>query len=274
VLRVPLPHQPLSSFADCAGHPSAPHWDPVDEPAALSRLRWWLGHQAAFVTWRLIAQSLTGMLRTADRASERAARASALYDTYSALFLYSGSCGAETYNRVLRPAMRAEDPAFTGRWAQDYAVLPSLLREVKEHCPAPVVAPIIDAVRLNHRVHMSVANRLVPDGESLLRETGRVNECTAPDRYAQFDRFFNTERGPVCRQGLIIQYTDRLTRIVADIRRNGLYFEDPPQRDGTRSCEHLVALEQRMPRLFVELHDELHGELLEPADGRATSAVC
>jgi len=269
-LRMPLPHQPLR---DCGGaeHPRSRCSAPVGSPTALSRLRWWLGHQASFVTWRLIARALTGILRSPVDAAEQSARARILYDAYSALFVYASSCGPQTYRRVLRPAMRDADPAFTGRWARDYAVLPPLLRAVKRHCPESTVAPIVGAVRLNHRVHLSVAQRLVPGGHSLLRETGRAHEQPAPDDFARFDRFFHTERGPMCYAGLLTQYLDRLGGIVEDIERNGLFLEDG---DAPSHSREVTALEQRLPQLFVELHEQLHGELHVPSGGGAVPVVC
>lgn len=273
VLRLPLPHQPLRRCGGVA-RPRSRCRAPAGSPAALSRLRWLLGHQAAFVTWRLTAQALTGMLRSTADAAEQSARARTLYDAYSALFVYAGSGGPRTYRHVLRPAMRDADPAFTGRWARDYAVLPPLLRAVKRHCPESTVAPVVDAVRLNHRVHLSVAQRLVPGGHSLLRETGRVQERPAPDDFARFDRFFHTERGPMCYPGLLTQYLDRLAGIVDDIERNGLYLESGDEP--AHSPE--AALAQRVPRLFVELSDQLHvaadNVYGETAGDRAVPVVC
>ncbi|MDT7782527.1 MAG: L-tyrosine peroxygenase [Pseudonocardiales bacterium] len=195
VLRMPMPDSELIPCANgCYQIPidiGTPE-DPVDRAVH----RWFLGHHGAFLVWRFLSASLDRLIREPD---SQLVRLTALgYDAYSVMLAYSGSCSREVYEDVIRPMMMAFDPAFSGRWARDYEQLPGLLRRARTALGPVAAAPVSTASKANLLAHMEVMRRLVPGGNSLLRESGRTRVPTTDAERARFDEFFLVSRENVC----------------------------------------------------------------------------
>jgi len=201
----------------------------VQDVDQLAWARWMLGHQAAFVTWRLISEALVEMLRSGWWQPEHMTRVRQLFEIHSILFMYAGSCSDAVYSKTIRPAMVRHHPAFTGRWARDRMSIPSLLRQLHLAGRGMRLGPIDEAVRLNHQVHRAVAKRLVPHGRSLWQKSGHnsddESEMALRDGY---DCFFATVRAPACADAVLAQYIRRLSQIRADLCLRGLYPKECP----------------------------------------------
>ncbi|WP_053736489.1 hypothetical protein [Nocardia sp. NRRL S-836] len=195
VLRLPMPGAELIPCADDCYQLPIVIRTPGDE-AGLAVHRWFLGHHAAFLVWRFLSASLDRLIREPD---SQLVRLTALgYDAYSALLAYSGSCSREVYEDVIRPLMTSFDPAFSGRWARDYEPVPGLLRRARAALGSAAAAPLAAASKANLLAHMEVMRKLVPDGNSLLRESGRARLSTTDAERDRFDEFFLVSRENVC----------------------------------------------------------------------------
>ncbi len=146
-----------------------------------------------------------------------------LYDAYSLLLLYSGSCSPDTYNSTIRPQMMAADPAFSGRWAPDQEAIGPLLKCIRKSTAPAVRQPITKAVKENIKIHMAVAERLVPEGKSLLRESGLDSSVppTATQRRT-YDGFFRVTRTSLCHREFAAQLLARLSQVRSDLRQHPL----------------------------------------------------
>ncbi|MET9231183.1 L-tyrosine 3-hydroxylase [Lentzea sp. NPDC003310] len=195
VLRMPMPGAELIPCADgCYDIPIL--IETPEDPVARAVHRWFLGHHGAIVVWRFLADSLDRLIRERD---SRLVRLTALgYDAYSVMLAYSGSCSREVYEDVIRPMMVAFDPAFSGRWARDHEPLPGLLRRARAALGPAAAAPLSSASKANLVAHLEVMRRLVPDGPSLLRESGRGRAATTEAERSRFDEFFLVSRENVC----------------------------------------------------------------------------
>jgi hypothetical protein len=203
---------PPSGVALAFVRPAEP---PPGSDAARARYRWYLGHQVAFCVWVLLAGHLRAIASRPDAAGGAVPAAARLLDAYSVLLLYSGSCGGETYQTVLRPEMAAAHPAFSGTWARDYRPIPELLRQLRGTAPGCALAP---HARANLAAHIAVGEHLVPGRKSLLREAGRHRggQVSAAE-YDLFDRFFLVRRAPVTTAALLGQLSTRLTHLITDL---------------------------------------------------------
>ncbi|WP_434445411.1 hypothetical protein [Lentzea sp. E54] len=193
-LPLPLPDEP---FAPRSGLPHKdfgvrPLLAPEDE-AERAYHRWLLGHHVALCVWRRLAEVLTRMYREGvhDALLDEAA---VWFDRYSAMFVYAGSCGEVLYRTVIRTSMAAANPAFSGVWARDYTYLQQLLHGLD----VPPDSSLKRAVKSNRLVHMKIGKALVPEGESLLKESGRrAGDGALPAEEDMFDSYFQVDRGPV-----------------------------------------------------------------------------
>ena len=221
--------------------PLAPSAEPPPGSAAAhARHRWYLGHQAAFCVWVLLAGQLRAIASRPDAAGEAVPAAAGLLDAYSVLLLYSGSCGSEIYQNVLRPEMAAAHHAFSGTWARDYRPIPGLLRQLRATVPGRALAP---HARANLEAHIAVGEHLVPGRESLLRAAGRRRgEGVSAAEHDLFDEFFLVWRAPVTTADLAAQLSTRLTDVAADIVAVTLPLIGTPavQRLGRDAAEILV----------------------------------
>jgi hypothetical protein len=190
----------------------------LGDESAHASYRWLLGHHAAFCVWRLLRETLFELSEIAAPRPELFDSASLLYEAYSVFLLYSGSCSAETYLTAIRPRMVAAHPAFSGRWARDYEAIPGLLRRVKARHPGPAGEELKRAARTSHLVHVAMAAHLVPDGTSLLQESGRSPaHPPTEDERTLLDRFFQVSRTELCRRTVLAQFLRRLTQVVCDL---------------------------------------------------------
>lgn len=224
-----------SALVACRADTSCHEWveHPRGPPAGgrrHARYRWIMGHQVAFGVWWVQAGVLRS-IRASTPPAERIDAAVRLFDLYSVLLLYAGSCSPEVYAETVRADMRAWHPAFSGEWSRDYPVIPELvgrLRRAHSHAP---VARLLDAEQRSRRVHFAVAAKLVPDGPSLLRAVGRrpARHGTAVENDL-FDEFFHVRRAPLCQRAFAAQLGARLHRVGEDVRRNGLHGNTEPPR--------------------------------------------
>lgn len=181
----------------------------------LAWYRWVTGHQAAFLGWRA--------LRTALDQAVPSAEIVALLDLYSVLLLYAGSCPPDVYTESIRPRMMRCHAAFSGEWAPDHHGVPAALHRATAGFPAGRTAR-----RLNQRVHAAVAERLVPQGASLLQQAGRCPGADpSTEEYALYDRFFQTQRVDVCEHAIRRQFQRWLLKVVADLDSVGLFYRGP-----------------------------------------------
>ncbi|HET9255820.1 MAG TPA: L-tyrosine 3-hydroxylase [Pseudonocardiaceae bacterium] len=203
-LRLPMPGEPFAGCDGCAPPPPGSRLARGDEHA-VGWYRWILGHQLVFCVWRLMCDYLS-RASAGDPLAE-------LYDAYTALLLYAGSCTEPVYAATIRSRMAACHPGFTGTWARDHERLRELLSQVRLAADDRLKR----AVRFNRLVHMAVARRLVPSGGSLRHESGnRASVTTDADR-DRLDWFFRTERAPVCRHEFDGQLTRRIVLALTDI---------------------------------------------------------
>lgn len=210
------------------------------------RHRWLTGHHAAFTVWQALTRGLYALAAAPEPAATRpVAWTTALYDVYSVLFLYAGSCTPEQYATLLRPELTAAHPAFSGAWARDHAPVPAALCAARgRHRPA-VLGPLTAAVKDNRLVRTAVARRLVPGGTSLAREAGRSpgGLPTEAER-ALYDAHFRVERLPLCGPVHRAQLVRLLTLCLADIGAHGLgpLPDGCPERFGREAAARLVAV--------------------------------
>ncbi|MFF7635270.1 hypothetical protein ACFZB9_19255 [Kitasatospora sp. NPDC008050] len=211
--------------------------DPLPQPTTAEELywfRWITGHQAVFALWQLIDDELDLVL---DNGSPSAAtRAARMMDAYSVLLVYTGSSSRELYEQLIRPAMMLQHRSFSGRWARDYATIPPRLRTLRARYRKQPDAPtaIVElnrAGRLNHQVHMAIAAKLVPNGDSLLRSGDGLAALGSPTEEAArlYDAFFVTQRAERTLPEVVDQLLHRLRVILLDLHSNGLY---PPRSSG------------------------------------------
>lgn len=177
-------------------------------PVARALHRWFLGHHGAFLAWRFLADALE---------KSDVDGATVAYDAYSVMLEYAGSCDRDVYDSVIRPRMRAVDPAFSGRWARDYERVPALLRRART---TPGAAPLNAASKRNLRVHMDVGRRLVPGGVSLLRASGHTRVTTTPRQRDLFDEFFLVRRERCCEGAYHAQVRRVFLGIIDDLDRH------------------------------------------------------
>lgn len=192
-----------------AGHEEAHAWG-----------RWMLGHHLSFCAWRLLCDCLHRALSGHGRAGMDDVDGdfgyiAELFDTYSALLLYSGSFTSEVYEAVVRARMALAHPAFSGLWSRDYAMVHALTRQLES--TAGLGKNLKTRIKFNRLVHMSLANRLVPKGHSLRRQSGYAhNVITEPERET-LDTFFLTRRVDICRHEFVDQLHQRNALALADL---------------------------------------------------------
>jgi hypothetical protein len=84
---------------------------------------------------------------------------------------------------------------------------------------------------VNQQVHHSVAQRLVPTGESLLQTNASTAPLPGAEKGRLFDEFFMTKRVRLPHHQVVLQLLRRLQSVGADIMSHGLYasdVEEPP----------------------------------------------
>jgi hypothetical protein len=194
-----------------------------------TRYRWMVGHHGAFAAWRCLRDALRAAVDGTGPPDQAVRTAARMYDVYSVLFLYTGSCSAERYEATVRPEMMSRDPAFSGQWQRDYEGIPELVKRVRAMRSRRIAAPLTQAARLNHRVHMAVAKKLVPEGESLLKQAGGKTGASPSQAQRDLcDDYFAVRRQPVCEYTFAAQFIRRLAQVLCDISAHGLTDPDAP----------------------------------------------
>jgi hypothetical protein len=142
--------------------------------------------------------------------------------------------------------MAACHPAFSGTWSRDYEPLSAYITEVLS--ARRQSNRLTRAIRFNSRVHSAVARRLVPDGNSLLRESGHAGRAPSEVERRLFDRFFLARRAEVCVHEFVEQVVGRTSLIVSDLAgrpvsgRHGRPDLDTFQAAMRRRLERLPAI--------------------------------
>ncbi|MFD9698040.1 L-tyrosine 3-hydroxylase [Lentzea sp. NPDC059081] len=235
-LPVPLPGEgwaPADTTPAPREHGALP---PPSDPETRALYRWVLGHHGAVGVWRLLGDTLSGLVRD-PAASHLHDTAAGWFDCYSALLLYAGSCTPQRYETAIRRRMVAEHPAFSGIWARDYEWVAGLLARVH----ADQGSVLKEAVLRNRQVHMAIGKRLVPGGTSLLKKAGRRASQGATDGERDlFDRFFALERASVSRARFRAHVVMRVAAVEEDLARHPLDEDDPLHRLLPASVSTLV----------------------------------
>ncbi|MFI7122075.1 hypothetical protein [Amycolatopsis sp. NPDC049868] len=229
-LPMPMPSERFGVWGSPAGitdfsadlavalRPSADELTPPDTLDERAFYRWLLGHHVTFCIWRRITEVLEFMVHDGPT-RERVDEVAWWYDCYSAMFLYAGSCTAGTYARAIRSEMAAAHPGFSGVWARDYERILQLLGRLS----LPANSTLKAALMRNRLVHVTVAKALVPQGASLLKQSGRrANQGATDAERDLFDRFFLIERGPVTRDTFVAHAIRRMAAVQCDLLRHPL----------------------------------------------------
>ncbi|MDQ1740528.1 MAG: L-tyrosine peroxygenase [Pseudonocardiales bacterium] len=244
---------------------------PCLEQDNLFWFRWITGHQVSFILWRMAANLLEEVALQRRSASSALPALIHYVDGYSAMLLYTGSCPRAEYHRVIRPSMQLRHPGFSGGWAPDYLPVRQLLRgRLAPLDQSPLSAELMEAVKLNQLVHEHVAAKLVPDGISLLRQSGHAARRQDGRLLSLlYDNYFMTWRGPVSQSDVIAQLFRRLVAIMQDVEVNGLapagersptesadgMSADAEIADGVSACERKITeiLAEVAPRAATSL---------------------
>ncbi|GLW30804.1 hypothetical protein [Actinoplanes regularis] len=251
----------LSADAEVSADPEP---DSIDQ---LLWFRWIIGNQAASALWQVLDDELGLVL--SEELPTAARNAAALLDGYSALLIYAGVPTREAYARLIRPAMAMQHRSFSGRWAVDYVPVMAKLHALRgayrgRTAPADV-ARVIEASRVNQRVHVAVAAKLVPSDDSLLRANdGLALGKTTRENVALYDAFYSTAREVTSRQRVVEQLLLRVRAIRRDLRVNGLYptgSDSAHERPGKLWDATVAGIEART------------GEVLEEAAHAAVAAL-
>jgi len=194
-----------------------------DDADDLARYRWWVGHQLAFCVWRMLSESLTSITRAERPSSSLVDAATVLYDAYSVLLLYTGSCSPEVYSRTIRPAMAAAHPAFSGRWARDYEPIPPLMRVLRRTRPSAAVDRLVAAGHVSQLVHRAIGKRLIPDSPSLLKLHGHDPGQPVSDAERDvFDAFFLLTRKDMTRRAFDAEVDMLTVAVTTDLTERPL----------------------------------------------------
>lgn len=229
------------------------------------RYRWLVGHQVSFVVWQLATESLVHLTSAATASSKTVLEVADYLDLYSAMLLYTASCSPEQYHQILRPAMRAADPAFSGTWARDHEALPKLLKTLRHRHPGAAVRPVTDAYRDSRLMHIAVARYLVRDGVSLLRQArqGSGGGPTESERDL-FDRFFQVIRTDVGAHWRAAQLLRRLGQVLCDIELHPLEPFDPDVFQFRTDGCLVERLRSDMKQVVVRVADRVHMRVTSP----------
>jgi hypothetical protein len=179
----------------------------------------------------------------------------------------------EAYRRLIRPAMGLQHRSFSGRWAVDYvpvmAKLHALRAAYRGTPPPPDVARAIEASRVNHKVHVAVAAKLVPSDDSLLRANdGLALGVATPENVALYDAFYSTAREVCSREHVVVQLLLRIRAIRRDLRVNGLYPDgsrSEDERPGGLWDAKVSGIEARTGEVLVAAADAAIAALRSPA---------
>lgn len=193
------------------------------DPERLFWFRWIIGHHVSMLIWRLMGDVLADVHQdTPDRLH---CEAFCQYiDSYSVALVYTSTAPRAIYHSEIRRRMTLQHPAFSGTWAGDYRPVARLMRGRTGWLAEPSCADVADSVARNTAIHDHIADHLVPDGGSLLREAANTaGPSVSLDKEDLFDNFFMTIRRPTTRIEALRQLAERVGLIAEDLERHGLY---------------------------------------------------
>ena len=233
--------------------------------------RWITGHQVVFLFWRALAVCLQEVdTPSLGARKENATRhAVHLLKGYTCMLLYSGSCTQELYQSTYRVFMGLHHEAFSGKWAFEYSRIPKLLGEalrcLKECGRDDLFEALFETQKENCLTHEAVANKLVPDGPSLLQRSN--TEQTQPLKTERrhrffFDSFFLVKRTRISGPNLYQALLRRIKPAMVDISQNRLYSE---ASKGKRSKWNISANEAEIIRFYEDNILELLSEATRSA---------
>ena len=203
--------------------------------------------------WRRLAETLGALTRGSSDA-ESARTAATLYDAYSVLLLYCGSCPPQIYADAIRPQMMRADPAFSGRWSRDFQPIEPMMQALRTIDAAPSLDELFTAAEENDRIHRSVAIRLVPGGRSLLGSSGREEDAPpTEDERDTYDAFFGVGHERLSLEESITALRQRLSAVRSDLIANPL-----PVPCGWEGLRHRdIALVDRFHRDSILILDDV-----------------
>ncbi|WP_245633613.1 L-tyrosine 3-hydroxylase [Amycolatopsis jejuensis] len=195
---------------------------PVD-PEPVFRYRWILGHQVSFALWRAMSGIIGDHESTVPGPAELDSLA-AFVDGYSAALLYASTVPRPHYHSHVRRSMALQHPAFSGTWAPDYRPVGRLFRGKMRWQGGLSCAGLDAAMARNAATHDYLADHLVPNGRSLLRQSAHEAASTVSrEKEALYDEFFLTVRRPVGRAEFVRQLRARVAEVGQDLACHGLY---------------------------------------------------
>jgi hypothetical protein len=188
--------------------------------------RWITGHQVSFIIWRLMAQADRRLQEEEHDRRDTLQTLTRYVHGYCAMLLYTSSCTPEIYNGWIRTSMYLQHRGFSGGWAPDFAPVRHLFRVRQwQSATVPEAVELRRAVRLYKSIHAGVAAKLVPNGRSLLRNSGQTPRTQEPRLLGMlYDNYFLTLRSPIGHESVVDQLLRRLAAIGQDIAANGLHL--------------------------------------------------
>ncbi|KLO61808.1 L-tyrosine 3-hydroxylase [Dermacoccus sp. 147Ba] len=194
-----------------------------EDPERLFWFRWVMGHHVSLLTWRLMGDVLADVHQDIPDSQHRQALCQYI-DAYSVALVYTSTVPRAIYHSEIRRRMALQHPAFSGTWAGDYRPVARLMRGRASWLEDPSCADVADSVARNTAIHDYIADHLVPDGGSLLREAvDTAGSSVSMDKEDLFDNFFMTIRRPTTRIEALRQLAERVGLIAEDLERYGLY---------------------------------------------------
>ncbi|ESQ13410.1 MAG: hypothetical protein N838_30010 [Thiohalocapsa sp. PB-PSB1] len=186
--------------------------------------RWITGHQVMLLLWQVLNRDLRAK-HSFDQAILM--HYTQVWNLCTLIYEYTGSCTLDYYGNHIRPVMMRVHQGFTGRWASDYVGLPKAVNRAARQGECNAAAQRMrDAYLQSQKAHLAIADRLVPEGASLLKSAKADGiEAVAKvcaHHQAIFDHFFLISRGAVSATELFESLQRRLAAIDADLRANPL----------------------------------------------------
>ena len=228
VLRMPRMDDELTTDYPAGGlrpEPlTSPGMDASFDPSATYWFRWITGHQVMLVLWQILNRDLHAR-ETFD--AETLLLYTDILNACTLTFEYTASCSEAYYQKHIRPTMILAHRAFSGRWVADYVGLPKAVNRAAKNTLFPRAGQQMrEAYLQSQKMHVRVAQKLVPEGASLLKcakSDGIASvEEVKPHHQEIFDHFFLIGRGSVSASELHHSLRRRLAAIATDLEANPL----------------------------------------------------
>jgi hypothetical protein len=210
--------------------------DSAEEIDRLFWFRWITAHQTTFLLWQLLAAILQESEAANVEHEELAAQARLLVCGYSLMLIYGSSAPPDIYGRVIRMPMARQHVNLSGAWARDYSPVRPLIRGKVTLGSGVATDALRRECELNEQTHEGIADKLLPEGVSLLRspkpEGGR--QMPRSTLLWLYDGIFLTTRAAVSHHKVARQLVRRLHAIFLDVTANDLHpsfapSEEPPR---------------------------------------------